>query len=199
MKIFKKKIDLTFLNNLINLNYSESEQSIETIFEGELIWEDPNRSKIYLYYDYCFYIKLLIEAINTLNLFLITPPKNINVTKSVIDYTSYLLYINDINESGYIYIFCNSIKLSSDYQNKNQALNFIFECQKTLEKNNYTKDRICYIKYQPKTILRTILPCFIENIYDIPKDSILWETPLLKETMANYYALKKYAEERGWL
>jgi hypothetical protein len=60
--------------------------------------------------------------------------------------------------------------------------------------NNYPYYEI-YSKEKPSDLLPRFLKCFEENIYDIPEGSIIWDTPLLKETMSNYKALKEYAKE----
>jgi hypothetical protein len=125
----------------------------------------------------------------------------------------FLLLLNNIKKDGYIHILNDDTHLPTYPDGEEILMNperpatesyeFILEHVEAEEKAFVNKDYAevteCYIKEKPSELLPRFLTCFEENIYDIPEGSIIWDTPLLKETMSNYRALKAYAKEQGWV
>lgn len=182
---------------------------------GTLIWDDNLSDTNNLKKNNVWHLYFLFGMVEILSNFILVKNKNKEkhyIARLWYEYQPYFLFVNNIGQDGYIYIMNGGTLLpvypdgsevddeqEKDYMGHEFLVDFIFETQKLFEDHENLKNRQAYIKETPQSILQKFLPCFIENIYDIPQDSILWETPLLKETMANYHALKKYAEEKGWL
>ncbi len=103
----------------------------------------------------------------------------------------------DNTEADKILQLDNEVKLS--YSEADIVVNWLLRRQKIFELPPSPSKYLSYLKYSYEDFAKEFLPFFEENIYDIPKDCILWETPLLKETMSNFEALKKYAVEKGWI
>ncbi len=141
------------------------------------------------------------------------------------DYDLFLYLVNNLEIDGYIYIYIHQLLRSSScpknqygimgdngdmpYIGHQQLMDEISKSQKEMEsdtnfletwRKEYGYENITtYYKACPEEFLQDFLPCFEENIYDIPESSIIWQTPLLQETMANFQKLKAYAKEQGWV
>lgn len=182
---------------------------------GNIVWDENCNSKLAFNFENVFYLSLLINLINGIKYFLL-PEVDKKLEKNYVyysefEYMSYILFVNNLEKDGYIYFFMGCEDLPNNgngkigfnpnapYLGHKDVIEYIIEKQ-----NEYSKiDGLAYnqylIKHSPEEFLKMLLPCFEENIYDIPEGSVIWQTPLLKETMSNFEKLKAYEKERGWV
>jgi hypothetical protein len=176
---------------------------------------------------YLTFLFSIIDAFN--KFFLIGKPSKLEkhyIHKSELDktYDHYLYIVNNTEVDGYIYFINHSAFDTGIFPiNENgimgenddalyighqilidKALNDQKEldgneaCQKVWKAHGYN-NTAAYIKVTPEELCKDFVPCFEEHVLDIPNESLVWQTPLLKETMSNFQKLKAYAQEKGWV
>ncbi len=184
---------------------------------ADLIWDDNLPDNNNMKKNGVWHLYFLIGMIEILYNFLLNPnrakEKNY-IARLWYEYQPYFLIVNNIDEDGFIHFFNSGEALPTykdgtkvceidhkEYEGHRFLVDFILAQAQQYKNSPFLQDRVPNITETPKSILQKFLPCFEQHIYDISTEDrkLIWETPLLKETMSNYNALKKYAQKQGWI
>ncbi len=215
MKILSKRNnvkDLEYMTSIISENGCHRfVDQFSLPFNGEVYWDKIPLPEGLAGFPQIRYIDYLLDVVCILNNFFVDSEPNLQKCfmdcLAFLDSQYYMCCLVNNTDDNYVYVLMSSCEslpenangvidsyMDKPYIGHSEMMEFIFNEQMKYDSFAPTSsvNYPCYFRSTPSELLDEFIPCFEENITDIPKDSIVWKTPYMINTMKKFAALKEY-------